>query len=151
MNQLLSPGIPSIVDLQVQVQTHAITASKCISNVARSQRPTMYPASLGFSLKVCMIMTAKCISKHLLNYRVLVHISQLDASSSPIESPHSLYYRHHVCVIMAVKCISQLAPSQSSGASLCQLNHSLEVYLHAHFITASMFAVMASKCISKLA
>ena len=45
---------------------------------------------------------------------------------------------------MASKCIAKLAQSRSLIASLCSLNHSIQVYLQSHSITPS-------KCISKLA
>ena len=66
-----------------------------------------------------------------------MHISQLSRIQSPGGSPNSLEYGLH-------KCISRLARSLSRSASLCSLDHGLQVYLQIRSITVS-------KCLSNVA
>jgi len=119
------------------------TASKYLSNLARSWPPSVSPNSLDHGLQVYLqtrsITASKCISK-------------LARSRPPSVSPDSLDYGLQVRTIMASMCISKLARSQPPSASLSSLDLSLKVHLQTRSITASKciseFMITASKCIS---
>jgi len=49
--------------LQVLLQSRSITASKCISKLARLRPPSVSPSSLDYGLQVCTITASMCISK----------------------------------------------------------------------------------------
>ena len=147
-----SPSGPSIDRVQVPLQSHSITASKCISKLTRSPAPSTRPISLDHGRQVYpqphSITASKCISK-------------LARSQPPSVSPNSLNHGLQVHLqtrsITASMCISRLAgfwPASSHG-------HLLQVHLQTRSITAWKFAqswppsahlqshsFTASKCIS---
>jgi len=155
----LGPAAPSIDLLKVLVPTRSITASKCISKLARSRPPSVSPASIDHGLQVHLrvhsILDSQCISKlawswppsaslsslHLglpvlLQTRSITaskFISKLTRSRPPSVSPDSLDYSLKVRTIMASTCISPTS-----------LVHGHQVYLQIRSNTAS-------KCISKVA
>jgi len=117
------------------------TTSKYASKPARSRPPSASPNSVDYGLQVYLqtrsITGSKCMSRlarsrpassH--DHGLQVHISKLARLRPASLSPHSLDYGLH-------KCISNLPRSQSWCASLCSLNHSLQVCLQIRSITPS--------------
>jgi hypothetical protein len=128
--------MPSIDRLQVLVQSRSITASKCISKLARLRPPISHNHGLQVHLQTRSITDSKCISNSL-DYGVQVYlqtrsitaskcISKLARSRPPSESPNSLNYGFKVRTITASKCISKLARSSISGAPWIALMHRLQ-------------------------
>ena len=102
----LDPG------LQVYLQTHSITASKCITTLARLRPPSPQDHGLQVHLQTRSITASKCIS------------------------PNSLHHGLQVRTSRASKCISKLARSRSRSASLSSIDQGLQVYLQIRSITA---------------
>jgi hypothetical protein len=123
MKRVSAPGAPSIKYIPLLVQTRSNTASKCISQLAGSRRPTASPNSLDHGLQVHLqtrlITVSKCISK-------------LARSRPRSVSPNSLDHGLQVCTIMASNCISP---------------NSLDRGLQVHLQTRSITAI---NCISRL-
>jgi len=92
MNRVSAPGRPSIILLQVLVESCSITASKCISTLARSRHPSGSPNLLDHGLQV------------------YAHSRMITASKFATSWPPSAYPQTHM--ITASKCISHLARSQ---------------------------------------
>jgi len=133
--------------LQVYLETHSITASKCISKVhsisaskcmsqlVRSLPPSPCPNSLchghRLHLQTRSITASECISK----------LSPLRPPSS-----HDRDLQVHLPTrwITAPKCISKLGRLRSRSVSLSSLDQGLQVYLQIRSVTTS-------KCISKVA
>jgi len=106
----------------MHLQSRSITASKCISKLARSRPRSASPNSLDHILQVYLSITAsKCISK-------------LARSQPPSVCPNSLDHILQVyLLITASGCISKLARSQPP--SVCP--NSLDYGLQTRSITAS--------------
>jgi len=147
MNRVSSLGAPSIDRLQVLVQSRSITASKCISKLARSRPPSVSTNSLQHGLQVHLSST--------LDLGLPVHVqtraiaaSECISKLAPLRPPssHSQDLQVHLLTrsITASKCISKLARLRSRSASLSSLNQRLQVYLQIRSVTAS-------KSISKVA
>jgi len=96
-----TPPISLHQGLQVHLQTRSITASKCISKLARLW-PTI---SLEHVLYVRTIMALKCIYK----------VTWLQPPSS---HNHGLQVHLQTRLITACKCVSKLAQSQPPSTSL---------------------------------
>jgi hypothetical protein len=109
----LDPGF------QVYLQTRSITASKCISKLARSRPPSASPNSLDPGLQV--YFQTRSISNSL-DHCLQVH---LQTRSIPVS-----------------KCISKLARLLPPSASTHSLDHGLQVHLQTR-------SIMASECISE--
>jgi len=62
-NTVSAPGAPSIDCPQVLVQSCSITASKCISKLARLRPPSSHDHGLQVHLQTRSIMASKCISQ----------------------------------------------------------------------------------------
>jgi len=104
------------------------TASKYLSNLTRSQPPSVYPNLLDYGLQFRTITASKCISK-------------LAQSQHPIVYPNSLDYGLHVCTITASTCISGFTRSWPPSASLSSLDLGLQVQFSTRSITASKYIV----------
>jgi len=86
----------------------SITASRCISHLARSGLPSVSPVSLDYCLQVRTIMASNCISKLARSRPPSASLSSLDLSVQV----HLL-----TCSIMASKWISEFTQSPSPTAS----------------------------------
>ena len=133
-----SKCIPKLHDhgLQMHLQTCLITASKCISEInlisasicisklARSRPSSASLSSLDHSLQVhlqtCSITDSKCISM-LHNLGLQMHLQIRSITASKCISEFNL--------ILASKYISTLARSWRSSASLSSLEFGLQVHL----------------------
>jgi hypothetical protein len=73
-------GSPNSFDrgVQVHIETSSITASKCISELARSQPPGVSLHSPNYGLQVHTITASKCISKLVRSRPRKVSLSSLD-------------------------------------------------------------------------
>ena len=166
MNTVPAPGVPSIVCLQVVVQTPSVMASKCISKLGRLRPPSSYlqthsrhrlrpssqPNSHDTGLQVRMITATKCISKlaqlrppssHHLGLEG--HILNLTRSRLPTISPNSLGFSLQVRSIMASMCIYTLAWSRPPSASPNSVDHCLEMYLWVHPVCIFMRTLNCSQ------
>jgi hypothetical protein len=114
----------------VHLRTRSITATKCISKLARSQPRNVSLTSHDYSLQVGTITASQCIS-------------ELTRSRLPSSHDHGLQVHLQTCPIAASKYISQSTRSRPPGASLSSLDQGLPVHLQTH-------SIMASKCISEL-
>ena len=107
------PPSASPNSLYYSLQTSSITASKCISKLARLRPPSAY-------LQTRLITASKCISK-------------LARSRPPNISPHSLNCGLQVHLqtrsITSPKCISKFAQLQPPCSSTNSLDHDLRVHL----------------------
>jgi len=117
----------------VHLQTRSITASKCISRLARLWPASVSPNLLNYTLQVRMSMASKCISKLARSWPPSASLSSLNLSIQVHIQTRS---------ITAFKCISEFTRSTSPSASLSSLNLSLQVHIQTRSITAS-------KCISE--
>ena len=103
--------------LQVHLQTRSITASKCISNLARLRPAILHKHGLQVHLQTRSMTISECISK-------------FTRSLPPSVSPNMLHYRHQVDLqtrlITASEYISEFPRSSSSGAPQIALKHHLQ-------------------------
>jgi len=140
------PTIPPITldhSLQVHLQTHLITASKCISKLVRSQPPSSSTKSLDHVLQVHLglhlISASQCISKLTPSRPPIA--SEFTQSQSPVESSNWIDYGPGVYIwahlILASKCTSNLAQLEPLSVSLSALDLSLQVHHRTRTITAS--------------
>jgi len=120
MNTVSSPGAPSINCLQVLVQSRSITASKCISNLARSGPRSLSPNSLDSGLQVRMSMAWKCISK-------LAQSQSWSASLSSLDHGLQMYLQLHL--ITTSKFFSTPARSRPRSISLSSLDRHFQAHL----------------------
>jgi len=100
--------------LQVYLHTRSITASKCISKLARSRPPSASPNSLDHGPQVYL------------------QTRSITACKFARSWPPSAYL--HTRSITASKCISKLARLPPPSASPKSLDHGLGVYLWVHLI-----------------
>jgi len=140
MNRVSSPGAPSFDRLQVLVQSRSITASKCISKLARSRPPTVSPASLDYGLQVRTIMASKCISKLARSRPPGASLSSPDVGIQLHLQTGAIMASKFISefTITASKCISKLARSRPPSSH----DHGLQLHLQTGSITAS-------KCIAE--
>jgi len=120
------PSSPPILldhSLQVHLETRLITASKCISKLARLRPPNPLNHCLEVHLQTRSTTASKCIS----NYAWL---------RPPSSHDHGLQVHLQTRSITASKCIPQLARSQPPSVSL----NSHDSGLQTRSITASKFA-----------
>jgi hypothetical protein len=108
MNRVSSPGAPSIDRLQVLVQSRSITASKCISELARLRPPSSHEHGLQVHLQTRSITASKCISEFTRSTSPSASLSSLDLS---------LQVHIQTRSITASKCISEFTRSTSPSAS----------------------------------
>jgi len=147
---------PDLLDygLQVHLQTHSITASKCISRLARLRHSSLHDHSIHVHLKTHSFMAWKfaplwppSASPISLDHGHQVYpqtylitackcISKHSRSRPPSVSPDSLDYCIQVCTIIASMCISKLTRWWLASSH----DHGLQVHLHTRLITASKFA-----------
>jgi len=124
------------VGLQLHLQTHSITASKCISEFTRPRPPSASPNSLDHGLPVHLqtrsIMASKCISQF---------TPSRPPSSSPKQLNHGLQV-YRTRSITTFKCISEFTWPQPPSASPNSVDHILPVHLWFHSISIS-------NCVSK--
>jgi len=138
MNGVSAPGAQSIDRLQVLFQSHSITASKCISKLARSQAPSVSPNSLDYGLQVHTITASKCIPEFTWSWPPSASLSSLDLG---------LQVHLQTRSVTASKCISKLARSQPPSVSPNLLNYGLQVHLSTRSITASKYIVNGRRCV----
>jgi len=137
-----------------------IMASKCVSNLARSQPPSVSPKSRNHGLPDLTTTASNSITElaqsqpssvspnshdSCLQGRMITAskcMSNLIQSQPPSVSPYSLNSSLQVCGIRDSKCRCNIARSQPRSASSNSLDYSCQVYLNAYSITAA-------KCISK--
>ena len=147
MNRVSSLGAPSIDCLQVLVQSRSITASKCISKLARSPPPSVSSTLLHYGLQMHLPSTLDLGFQVDIQTRSIT-VSECISKLAPLRPPSSHYHDIQVHLltrsITASKCIIKLARVGSRSASLCSLDHGLKVYLPIRSVTAS-------KSISKVA
>jgi len=125
----------------VHVRTRSITASKCISTLARLRPASLHDHGLQVHLQTHLIVASHCIFEFN-SVSASKCISKLARSRPPSESPDPLYYGLQVRTIMASKFISKLARSWPPNASLSSLDLSLQVHIQTR-------SIRASKCISE--
>ena len=117
----LSPGAASIDPLQVLVHTRSITASKCISKLARSHPPSASPNSLDPGLQLHLCVHSIPFSKY---------ISKLAQSRPPSVSPNMLDYCLQVhlqsCSITASEYITEFTRSSFPGTPQIPLKWRLQ-------------------------
>ena len=109
--------------LGVHLCVHSISASKCMSKLARSRPPSASLSSLNLGLQLhlptCSITASQCIS-------------EFTQCWSPIASPtlldHGLKVRLQTRWIMASECISEFTWSRPRSASLNLLDHGIQVH-----------------------
>jgi len=107
--------------LQMHLQTHSITASKCISILARSRLPS---APLRYSIKA-----SKCISTPARSWPASASLSSTwyrSPSASPNSLDHSLQVHLPVHTITASKCISKFSQSRSPDTPAITLQYCLQ-------------------------
>ena len=128
----------------MHLQTHSITASKCIAKLAPIRPPSSHDHDLQVHLQTRSITASKLVQSWppsaYLQTRLITAsncISNLTQSRPPSVSPNSLDYGLQVLTILASKCFSKLAQSQSWSASLSLLDQGLQVHLLSRSITAS--------------
>jgi len=107
--------------LHVHLQTHSITASRCISNLAPLRPASSHKHGLQVHLQSRSITASKSISK-------------LARSRPRSVSQNSLDYGLQVCTSMASKCIINLARSGPPSASPNCLDHGLGVNIWVYSI-----------------
>jgi len=133
--------------LQVHLPTHSITASKCISKLSwlwppsshdhglqvyttkltQLQPPSASPNSLDRGLKVCMIVTSKCIST----------LARSRWESASLSSPvRVLEVYLQIRSITGSQCLSKLARSRPRSVFLSWLDHHFQVHLALRSSTA---------------
>jgi len=140
MNRVSAPGTPYIDCLQVLVQSCSITASKCISKLARLGPPSSHNQGLQVHisklarswppvhLQTRSSTASNCISK----------LARLrPPSASPNLLDHGLQVHHQTRSIMVSNCISKLARSRPPIVSPNTLDYCLQVHLETCSITAS--------------
>jgi len=105
---------PILLDhgLQVHLHTPSITASKCISKLARLRPPRPHYHGLPVHLQRCSITVSKCISK----------LARLWPQSV---SPNLLSYGLLTHSITASKCISKFARLCTRSASVYPVDHAV--------------------------
>ena len=119
MNRVSTPGAPSIDRLQVlqvPLQTRSITASKCISKLARLRPASSHEHGLQVHLQSRSITASKYISK-------------LARSRPPSSLDHCLQVYLQIRSITASKCISKLARSRPRSISLSSLDRHFQAHL----------------------
>jgi len=114
-------------------------ASKCISNLAQFQPPSVSPNSLNYSLQMPLQTSSITASKVHTIMVFQVQISKLTRSWPPSICQNSLDYGLQVRTIMPCKCIFTLTRPRSRSASPYSLDHGLEVYLQICSITTSKY------------
>jgi hypothetical protein len=107
--------------LQVLLQSRSITASKCISKLARSQPPSVSLNSHDYGLQVRTITASKCISKLARSQPSSVSLNSLD---------HGLQVQLQTRSITASKCITKLARLRLPSSH----DHGLQVHLQTRSI-----------------
>jgi len=120
MNIVSLPGAPYIDRIQVVVQSRTITASKCISKLARSRPPSVSPTSLDYCLQVRTSMASRCISK-------LARLRSCSASLSSLDRGLQVYLE--IPSITDSKCISKVARSQPRSIPLTSLDRHFQAHL----------------------
>jgi len=101
---------------QVYFQIRSITASKCISKLARLRSPNSLDYGLQVYIQTRSITASKCIS-------------MLGRLWSPNSLDHGLQVYLQICSITASKCISKLARSQPWSVSLSSLDPHFQALL----------------------
>jgi len=124
----------------VFLQTRSITASKCISKLARSRLPSVSLDSLDYGLQVRTIMASKCISKLAQSRPPSASLSSLDLSLQVDLQTRSITSSKCISefTITASMCISKLARLRPASSH----EDGLQLHLETRSITAS-------KCISE--
>jgi len=141
MNRVPAPGAPSIDRLQVLVQSRSITASKCISRLARLRAPRSHDHCLQVHISKLARSRPPSVSPNSLDYGLQVHlqtrsitisecISKFTRSRPPSVSPNTLDYRLQVHLqirsITALEYISEFTRSSFTGAPRIALKHRLQ-------------------------
>jgi len=119
MNRVSSPGAPCIDRLQVLIQSHSITASKCISKLGQSRPPIVTPNSLDYGRQVRTNMPSKCISQ-------LARSRSRSASLCSLN--HGLQVYLQIRSFTASKCLSKLTRSRPWSISLSLLDCHFQVH-----------------------
>ena len=120
------PASPNTLNrgLEVHLWVHSISASKCISKLARSRPPSVSPNSLNYAIHVRMIMASKFIAK-LARSRPPECISKyawlLPPSAYSISLDHGLAVYLWVHWIVIFRCTSNCSqsPPAASPDILC--------------------------------
>ena len=152
-NRVSASGTPSSGHLPVLIQSRSITATKCITKVARSQPLSVSPNPLNHSLQVhlqthsitaskCMFRLPRLRPSSLHDNGLKVHLQTRSIMASMCISPNSLHHSLQVRMIMAStswylqtrlntasRCIFNLAPLWPPSASPNSLDHDLRVHL----------------------
>jgi len=147
MKRVSAPRAPSIDCLPVLIQTCSITASKCISKLARSQLPCASLNSLNRGLQVHL----RCHSITASNY-----ITKLARSLPPNASPNSLDHGLQVNLQIRSITVSKFTRSWPPSASTHLFDHCLQVHLQTWYHIPSKVhrltrSITAFKFISELA
>ena len=105
---------------QVHLQTPSITASKCISRLARLQSVSLHDHGLQVHLQIGSITTSKfaqswlsSTSPHSLDYGFQVR-TMMASKSSPYSCNQNLGVNLKVHSITASKCLSEILPITAS-------------------------------------
>ena len=125
---------PNSLDYGLQVRS--ITASECISKIARLRPPSASPNSLDYGLQTRSIMASKCITKlarfrpsSLHDHGLQVHL-QTQSITGPSVSLNSHDYgfqvHFHTRSLKALECIFQFTRSSFSGAPRIALKQHLQ-------------------------
>jgi len=129
----LSRGALSIDRLQVLVQSRLITASKCISRLARLRPARSHDHWLQVDISRLARSRPPSVSPDLLDYVLPKCISKLARSWSRRASLSSLdrglQVHLEICSITASKCISKVARSQPGSISLSSLDRHVQAHL----------------------
>jgi len=146
--------------LQLHLQTHMISVSKCIFEFiwsppaiacstitvsksifgfTRSRPPSASRISLHYRLQVCTIMASQ-VDLQTGSISACKFAQSWPASASPFSHDYGLQVDLCVCTLPASKWISKLAPSQRTRLYLGSLDPGIQVHLHNDCITAFKFA-----------
>jgi len=115
--------------LQLHLQTRSITASKCISKLARLRPPQVHLQTPSITISDCISKFTRSrppsVSPNTLDYRLQVHRSR-----PPSVFPNTLDYRLQVHLqsrsITASECISEFTRLSFSGAPRIALKRHLQ-------------------------
>ena len=122
---------------QVHLWVHSISASKCISTLARSWPPSQSLSWLNLGhqahLQSHSILASKCLSEYTRSWLPSALPNSLDLG---------LQVHLQTGLILASKCISEFTRSQPSSASPHSLDCGLQVYLEG--ATASVWRYMGN-------
>jgi len=147
MNRVSAPGAPYTDHLQVLVQSHSTTASSASPNSLKHSLQ-LYLQTRLITASKCISKLARSrptgASPNLLDHGLQLYLQthMITASKFSRSWPPSVYLQTRS--ITASGCISKLTRSRPLRASPTSLDHGLQLYLQIRSITAS-------KCISKLA